>query len=325
MLAAWLIGALIHSQTKLGLRVVGDEIVTPQGKKIELRGFNVCWWVPPTEQDAKDIVAMGGNCVRYMFGYAPGGKFDPTKVAEVKEQVKYFTSHGLWVIPVIHDFRKDGKGPYDNGELSKEFLDMWDYVVAELKDDPLIAAWEPINEPHDSPANSVDSWYAGVVQHFRALDPNRPIVVEGTGYSWPEGLTQGLLQEDKNIIYAFHTYGPWEYTSQKREAKLPYPGKWNREILAKAIEPAVLFRQRFHVPVWCGEFGVPTMCPGFDKWILDVGSILEKDHLPWNYWGWAKKPNNPTDDTFDINTSKPEAIKAVKALFGLHHKRKTPA
>jgi len=194
---------------------------------------------------------------------------------------------------------------------------MWDYVIAQLKDEPMIAAWEPINEPHDSPADSVNAWYKDVVQHFRTLDPVRPIVVEGTGYSWPEGLIPGLVQRDANIIYAFHTYGPWEYTSQKKEAKIPYPGKWDRSMLAKAIDPAIRFREQFHVPVWCGEFGVPTMCPGFEKWIADVGSIVEEDKLPWCYWAWAKKPLNPTDESFDVNTSKPEAIDAMKALFAI--------
>jgi hypothetical protein len=318
MLATLLILTLTrtsHFPPATGLHVRGDQILTPKGRPIQLRGFNVCWWVPPTEQDAKDIVDLGGNCIRCMFGYTPGGRFDPTKVAEVKGQVRYFTSHGLWVIPVVHDFRKDGKGPYDLPELNQEFLAMWDYVVTELKDEPMIAAWEPINEPHDSPAPTVAAWYKEVVRHFRALDPVRPIVVEGTGYSWPENLEPGLLQDDPNIIYAFHTYGPWEYTSQKRDAKIPYPGKWDKSTVAKAIEPAVLFRQQYHVPVWCGEFGVPTMCPGFDRWIADVGSILETDRLPWCYWGWAKKPQNPTDDTFDVNTSKPEAIQAMKGLF----------
>lgn len=301
----------------VGLRVKGEELVTVHGRPVHLRGFNVCWWVPPTEDDAKNIVRMGGNCIRYMFGYQPGGKFDATKVAEVKEQVHFFTSHGLWVIPVVHDFRKDGKGPYDSKELNQEFLDMWDYVMNILNDEPMIAAWEPINEPHDSPAASVDAWYKEVAKHFRRNDPVRPIVVEGTGYSWPENLEPGLLQKDPNVIYSFHTYGPWEYTSQKREAKIPYPGKWTKQMLADAIQPAVRFRDQNHVPVWCGEFGVPTMCPGFDRWIADVGAILEADHLPWTYWGWAKKPTNPTDDTFDVNPSKPDSIAAMKVLYGL--------
>ena len=248
MWAMLLIGSMIHADMRAespGLRVRGTQIVTPNGKQIQLRGFNVCWWVPPTEQDAKDIVSIGGNCVRVMFGYQPEGKFNPEKVAEVKEQVHFFTSHGLWVIPVIHDFRKNGKGPYDDPELNKEFLDMWDYVYSQIKDEPMVAAWEPINEPHDSPAEAVNAWYKVVVQHFRKLDPIRPIVVEGTGYSWPENLVSGLKQADPNIIYAFHTYGPWEYTSQKREAKLEYPGKWNQAMLAKAIEPAVKFRDQF--------------------------------------------------------------------------------
>ena len=299
-----------------GFHIKGQQILAPNGKPITIRGFNVLWWVPTTAKDADDIKGFGVNCVRYMYGYVPTGKFDPSKVAFIKEQVHYYTSRGIWVIVVVHDFRKDAKGPYDSADLNREYLDMWDYVIGELKDEPYIAAWEPINEPHDSPADTVSKWYRDVIHHFRSLDPKRPIVVEGTGYSWPEGLVPGLWQTDSNLIYSFHTYGPWEYTSQTKDKPVTYPGKWSRAALAKAIEPALQFRKQFNVPVWCGEWGVPTHCPGYKEWIQDVASILEEDRLPWTYWGWALKPTNPTDDTFDVNPQKPEVYELMKDLFG---------
>ena len=298
-----------------GFRVRGQTIQTPDHKPIVIRGFNVLWWVPTTEADAIEIKAMGVNTVRYMFGYTPLGKFDPSKIAVIKEQIHYYTSRGIWVIPVIHDFRKEGKGPYDSEDLNREFIEMWDYVIREFRNEPYIAAWEPINEPHDTQAPRVGDWYREVIAHFRKLDRNRPIVVEGSNYSWPENLEPSLKQESQNLIYSFHTYGPWEYTSQKKEKPIPYPGKWSRDDLAKAIEPAVRFRAQFNVPVWCGEWGVPTSCPGYQRWIQDVASILEEDHFPWTYWGWALKPNNPTDDTFDVNPQKPEVYHLMKGLF----------
>ena len=297
------------------LRVSGTNIATPSGKPIILRGFNVCWWIPPTAQDADDIKALGANCIRYMFGYTPTGKFNPSQVSEVRTELLAFTSRGLWVIPVVHDFRRDGHGPYDDPAINREFLEMWDYVFQQLKDEPRIAAWEPINEPHDSTDEAVDNWYVQVVAHFRQLDPRRPIVVEGNGYSWPEDLKPGLKQSDTNIIYAFHTYGPWEYVSQKRDSPVSYPGKWSKADLASAIQPAVAFREKFSVPVWCGEFGVPTKCPGWQQWIPDVASILDEDRLPWCYWAWALQPKDPTLDTFDVNKQKPEAYNTLKKLF----------
>ncbi len=300
---------------KAGFHVDGPKILTPDNRQIHLRGFNVLFWVPVTDQDAKDIQALGANSVRYMFGYTPTGKFDPSKISFLKEQVRFFTKKKIWVIVVIHDFRKDGKGPYDSSELNREFLDMWDYVIDELKDDPYVAAWEPINEPHDTTPEKVTQWYADLLPHFRKLDPLRSIVVEGANYSWPENLEPGLKQKDSNVIYSFHTYGPYEYTSQKKELPKPYPGKWSQKNLATAIEPAKRFRKLFNVPVWCGEWGVPTYCPGYTKWIGDVSSILEADHFPWTYWGWALKPANPTDDTFDVNPQKPEVYRLIQALF----------
>ncbi len=297
-----------------GLRVRGAEIVTPDGKPIRLIGFNVMWWTPSTADDARQIRAMGCNMVRYMFGYVPQGKFDPSKLDFVKEQVRYFTSRGLWVIPVVHDFRKDGKGPYDDPALNREFLEMWAWVFGQLKDDPFVAAWEPINEPHDSPVEKVAPWYRKVTAQFRKWDAARPIVVEGTGYSWPEGLVDAIKMRDRNVIYAFHTYGPFEYTHQEEGKDIPYPGKWSREDLRKAIEPAARFRAKHNVPVWCGEWGVMTRNPGYTQWIHDVASILEEYRFPWTYWGYAYIKDHPLNPSFDVNPQKKEVFELMKTI-----------
>ncbi|MBM4040842.1 MAG: hypothetical protein FJ290_20260 [Planctomycetes bacterium] len=58
------------------LTVRGCDILAPDGRPIRLRGFNLLWWAPPTAQDAADVQELGANCVRYMFGYQPKGRFE---------------------------------------------------------------------------------------------------------------------------------------------------------------------------------------------------------------------------------------------------------
>jgi len=287
-------------------KVRGSEILGPDGKPVRLRGFNALWWVPATGKDAEQIKALKANCVRYMFGYHPRGAFDETMIACVERQLPAFTQTGLWVIPTVHTFCRDEKWPWHDEELQREFLDMWTHIIKRFKDDPRILAWEPLNEPHsdglDTP--TLRAWYERVIAHIRKLDPDRPIVVEGRGYSHAHTLEDELKLDDPNIIYSFHMYVPHKYTHQKKDVPVEYPGQWNRATLADAIAPAVRFREKYNVPIYCGEWGTVTGAPGYDKWLLDVASILEEHGFHWTHWAWAHKPKNPVNDSFDVNTEK---------------------
>jgi len=169
------------------LTVRGRDILAPDGRPIRLRGFNLLWWAPPTAQDAADVQELGANCVRYMFGYQPKGRFEPEQLDYLERQVRLFTRRGLWVIPNVHAFeRKEGEtrqGPWDSPELHREFLDLWTHVLTRLRDEPFIAAWEPLTEPHDVKDERLREWHAEVIAHIRKLDPRTPIVVDANGYA----------------------------------------------------------------------------------------------------------------------------------------------
>jgi hypothetical protein len=302
--------------------VSGDRILDPSGQPLRLRGFDVQWWVPVTDQDAADIQALGANCVRYMFGYNPKGTYDPAQIAEVERQIRSFTRRGIWVIPVLYEFEVKGaspaekkSGPWSTPPMNDEFLALWTDLIGRLKDDPFVAAWEPINEPHDVPAAVASAWYRALIPQLRKIDPDRPIVVEGANYSHAEDLTPEFKMDDPNIIYAFHFYDPYEYTTDLRIPPLAYPGPWGKAWLEKKIQPALRFRDTFHVPVWCGEWGTKTAAPGYDRWLGDVFDILEQNHLDWCVWAWALQPKNPQNDSFDINRQKKDAYQIVAGFF----------
>lgn len=321
MLASWVAMAVIGTTTmgmnsgeRMGFRVEGEQILTPDGKPIFFRGYNSMWWVAPSDEHIGLMRDMGANMARAMFGYSTPERKKST-VDEVVRLVKSHTDQGLWVIPVVHDFRINGKAPYDDPGVNRKFLEMWRDIVMRLKDDPKVGAWEPINEPHNSTPERVGQWYTEVIREFRKWDPHRPIVVEGADWSWPEDLVDSLVQKDPQVIYSFHTYGPWDYVAQNRADQIVYPGKWSRTTLADAIRPAVEFRAKHRVPVWCGEWGVHSGLPGAFQWITDVHSVLEEFRLPWTYWAWAEKPENPLHDTFDVNPKKAELYAHMQGVF----------
>jgi hypothetical protein len=315
-------GSVRAEETVAHWSIAGTRILGPDGAPIRLRGFNVLWWVPVTNQDAADVQAVGANCVRYMFGYDPKGVYDPAQIAEVSQHIHYFTSRGIWVIPVLYEFEKEDSadsrkklGPWSSPQMNGEFLALWTDLIGRLKSDPYVAAWEPLNEPHNVPPATASAWYRDVVPQLRSMDPARPIVVSGANYGHAEDLTDEFKMDDPNIIYAFHMYNPFEYTTDLRNPPLVYPGPWGRDYLEKTIQPALRFRDKYHVPVWCGEWGVKTAAPGYEQWIRDSFAMVEANHLDWCVWAWALQPKNPENTDFDINKRKPAVYQLMVELF----------
>lgn len=304
------------------LSVRGPQIVTPDGALVHWRGFNHLWWTPPTVEDAENVRALGANCVRYMFGYIPRGRLDLRQLRTLRQHVRLFTDRGLWVIPTVHAFKlgdmPDEKNVWNSPELQTEFLAMWDHVLTELKDEPFIAAWEPMNEPHHMDRGRLARWYREVIAHFRAIDAVTPIVVEGANYSGAEELVDDLRLDEPNIVYSFHSYHPHEYTHMRQDTQgrpWVYPGRWDRQALAERMWIAVSFRDRYQVPVWCGEWGVMTGAPGYQEWLRDVAGLLEENRIPWTYWAWAVQRHGAVNESFDVNRQKTEVYKLISGLF----------
>lgn len=60
--------------------------------------------------------------------------------------------------------------------------------------------------------------------------------------------------------------------------------------LARAIQPALEFRERYNVPVYCGEFGCSQGLPDGSglRWVRDMGELLSRSGIPWTYWNWRE-------------------------------------
>ncbi|MGD0093813.1 MAG: cellulase family glycosylhydrolase, partial [Planctomycetota bacterium] len=133
-------------------------------------------------------------------------------------------------------------------------------------------------------------------------------------YSNPWNLEDYLKLNDPDIIYSFHMYTPHEYTHQQKDKPLDYPGNWGRAFLAEKMSPVLKFREKFNVPLFCGEWGVVTLAPNYGQWLRDVAGILEENGLPWTHWAWMVKPQ-PVNDTFDVNKKKTEIYEVMRQVF----------
>jgi hypothetical protein len=123
----------------------------------------------------------------------------------------------------------------------------WRQLAGRLRGHPAIVAYNPLNEPHPerafgfeepgeerfaewrakakgTPAD-LDAFNRRMVAAIRSADPDTPVLLDGWFYASPAGLSLLEPIEAKGILYAFHFYDPWEYsTFRVNQGPLVLPG-----------------------------------------------------------------------------------------------------
>ena len=64
----------------------------------------------------------------------------------------------------------------------------------------------------------------------------------------------------------------------------------DRDWLEARLAPALEFRARHGVPIYCGEFGCSQAAPDGSgpRWVQDVAALLDHHDIPWTYWNWRE-------------------------------------
>jgi len=230
-------------------------------------------------------------------------------------------------IAVIFDFHDGGELKLDASDHDNSgFVTFWQAIAKHYlgqRENSMI--FELVNEPVFR--TNPDVWYAlqeKTVQAIRAIDPNRTILVSGTGYSSADQLTKLKPLPEKNLIYTFHNYDPFLFTHQsatwasdnvKPLKDIPFPS--SPEAVAKMIDElpeasqaevrsygekhydaAYLLGQlkkgadwgrQNNVPVLLGEFGsLPRVAPPDSRarWFAAMRAASTELKLPNSIWGY---------------------------------------
>jgi hypothetical protein len=192
--------------------------------------------------------------------------------------------------------------------------------------DPDRVMFEMLNEPVFP--NDAERWQkiqARWVQAMRQVVPNHTLIVTGNEWGGISGLRKLNPLDDKNLVYSFHFYDPFQFTHQGatwagpglEELKgIPYPATPERckDMLEKITDSSEKQRMRNfclsyetasktknrlaeaadwgkanNAPLWLGEFGV--YCPNAPaadraQWINDVRQAAEAFKIGWSLWGY---------------------------------------
>jgi endoglucanase len=185
--------------------------------------------------------------------------------------------------------------------------------------------YELMNEPEVEDQYRWMGIEARVVEAIRQIDSSHTVVATAAHYSSLGDLLQLEPVRDANVIYNFHFYEPYQFTHQGAlwgaddwiyYKNIPYPATaaeltqqmksvpgdlarydlylygadgWNREAIAGRIAFAAAWARERNVPLICNEFGVyrDTADPASRaRWIDDVRSALEANHIGWAMWDY---------------------------------------
>jgi hypothetical protein len=188
----------------------------------------------------------------------------------------------------------------------------WRQLAARLRGHPALVAYNPLNEPHPerafgfedpgdpgfsewtakakgTPAD-LDTFNRRMVAAIRAVDPDTPILLDGWFYASPAGLALLEPVEARGILYAFHFYDPWEYTTFRvNRGRFAYPGRmpaggeaiapWSADHLRARVAPVARWAREHGIPplrIVAAEFGVDRRVDGALPYLSDLVGVLDE-------------------------------------------------
>jgi endoglucanase len=207
-----------------------------------------------------------------------------------------------------------------------DFVQLWRILAAHFAAaDHDRIFYELINEPEVPDPYRWMGIQARVDAAIRQIDTDHTIIAPGANYDSLPDLLQLEPLRDENVIYNFHFYEPYQFTHQGASwgaddwifyKSIPYPataaahtgqmknvpgdparynlylygiGDWNAESIAGRIAFAAAWARERNVPLICNEFGAyrDTADPASRaRWIHDVRSALEANHIGWAMWDY---------------------------------------
>lgn len=173
------------------------------------------------------------------------------------------------------------------------FTDLWTRVAGELGKHPAIFAYGLMNEPH----NTNGLWHtvaqAGV-DGIRAVDKNRPIYVDGDGWSgtqnWPVDNPQPFVSDPSDkIVYEAHVYFDDDFSGRY---KTPVGSTDMAARAEQRLQPFLTWLTTHRQNGAIGETGVPMDDP---RWLQALTKFLDMTDnacIGWFMWaGGAWRPN----------------------------------
>jgi hypothetical protein len=213
----------------------------------------------------------------------------------------------------------------------------WRELASRLHGHPAVVAYNPLNEPHpersfgyeEPDAPGYDAWRAKtqgttadldafnrrIVGAIRSVDPSTPVLLDGPFYASAEGLSLLRPLQDPRVLYAFHVYEPWEYTTFRvNKGRFAYPGRmpspagatteWSRDALRARLAPVTRWAEQHGLPrrrIVASEFGVSRRVGGALAYLTDLVAALD-EHAGHRAFYSFRSDGSWTDLDYELGT-----------------------
>jgi endoglucanase len=156
---------------------------------------------------------------------------------------------------------------YESTSAQAELLTVWENIARHYRDNPTVLGYDLLNEPlpafpgWEKYKPMLEPLLERVRQAVRAIDPNHVVFL--TGANWDSDFKVLEAPPERNVAYTFHKY--WVPPD------------------AAAIAPYVAYREKYNVPIWCGETGENK-----DEWVASFRKLLDENRIGWTFWPYKK-------------------------------------
>ena len=128
---------------------------------------------------------------------------------------------------------------------------------------------------------------ARLTESLREVNTDSELIVQSVG-AQPAAFARLHPTRDPYTRYSFHLFAPEALT---KRGEGTYPGnvdgeRWDRERLAREIQPALAFARTYEVPLYLGAFGVTAAAPRASRltWTRTLLSLCRGSGIGWAYW-----------------------------------------
>jgi endoglucanase len=251
-----------------------------------------------TEGDIHFLKSIGVNSIRIPFNYRIFttenymGQNNPDRGFELIDRViGWCKKEGLYVILDMHcapggqtgDNIDDGYGYpflFKSKAMQQQTIDIWQRIARHYKKETTVMGYDLLNEPIATYFNadefnpSLEPLYKDITKAIRTVDKNHLVILGGA--QWDSNFKAFGAPFDSKLVYQFHKY-------------------WTKTTTKEVIQDYLDFRDKYNVPIYCGETGENT-----DEWVGAFKKTLEENNVGWHYWPYKKMDNTRGVITFDV-------------------------
>lgn len=247
-----------------------------------------------TEADVKRIAELGFNSVRPALNSRLFLTEDenPVYVEEgfqlIDSLVTWCKKYNLYVILDMHaapggqtganidDSRNDIPELFVEKKYQDQLVDLWVKLAQKYKDEPVVAAYDLLNEPLPMNTGSADKYkhlleplYKRITSAIRNVDQKHMITLEG--FNWSNDWSLFTKPFDNNVFYQFHYYC------------------WNRPDHLNVINNFLQKRNELNTPIWVGETGEKG-----NTVYWATTQLFESKNIGFSFWPWKKMDTQNT-------------------------------